>query len=93
MHPPHDSPHGIYLTSAGLLSHKIIVVCLQPAQQIIVVYIQSVPQFVLPDNDMHPPHDNGSVGEKDNRHELMSDCKDQAGPLLKAQFRNLAGPM
>jgi len=68
--------------SAGLLSHKIIV-----------VYIQSVPQFVLPDNDMHPLHDNGSVGEKDGCHKLMSDCKDQAGPLLKAQFRNPAGPM
>jgi len=54
-----------------------------------------VPQFVPPDNDMHP-HDKGSVGEKDGCHELMSDCKDQAGPLLKAQFRNpagLAGPM
>jgi len=51
-----------------------------------------VPQFVPPDSDMHPPHDNGSVGEKDGRHELMSDCKDQAGPLLKAQFRNPAGP-
>ena len=51
-----------------------------------------MPQFVPPDNDMHPPHDDGSVGEKDGRHELMGDCEDQAGPLLKAQFRNPARP-
>jgi len=54
-------------------------VCLQAAQKIIVKYIQSV----LPDDDMHPPHNNVSIGEKDSCHEPMSDCKDQAEPFLR----------
>jgi len=32
---------------------------------------------------MHPPHDNGTIREKDSHHELMSDCKDQARPFLR----------
>ena len=49
----HRTSRGLALCIVSIST----VACLQAAQQIIVVYIQSVPQFVPLDDDMHPPHD------------------------------------